>query len=84
MPVVLRDTEVIKEERKHVQTLWVVGKKVQDPPVLLNVGFGIRFQCMDHVREFHSITDEEDREVVPNKIKVPLSFKQRVRRISRV
>lgn len=57
-----------------MQTLRVVGEEIQYPPVLLNVGFGIRFQRMDHVREFDSITNEEDREVVPNKIKVPLKL----------
>lgn len=72
MPVILRDTNVIKEEAKHVQAFRMVGEEVHDPPVLLDVRFRVRFKSVDHVWEFHSIADEEDREVVPNKIKITL------------
>lgn len=73
VPVVLWDTEIIKEEREHVETLRVVREEVQYPPVLLNVGFGIRFQGVDHVGELHAVADEEDGEVVANEIEVAFS-----------
>lgn len=73
VPVVLWDTEIIKEEREHVKTLRVVREEVEYPPVLLNVGFGIRFQGVDHVGELHAVADEEDGEVVANEIEVAFS-----------
>lgn len=70
--VVGRDADIVEEEGEHVQALRVVGEEVNDPPVLLDVGFGIRFEGMNHVGELHPVTDEEYGEVVPNKIKVSL------------
>ena len=73
MPVILWDTDIIEEESEHVQTFRVVGEEVKDSPVLLDVRFWVRLKSVDHVRELHPIADEENRKVVSNKIKVPLS-----------
>lgn len=70
MPVILWDTNVVKEEDKHVQAFRMVGEEIKYPPVLLDVRFWVRFKSMDHVQEFHPITYEEDREIVPDKIKI--------------
>lgn len=77
MPEILWNTQIIKEEAEHMQALWVVGEKVQDSPIFLNVGLWVGFQSMNHIREFHSITNEKDREVISHQIKV--SLHQRVR-----
>lgn len=77
MPVVLRNANIIKEEREHVQALWMVGEKVKDPPVLLDMRFRVRLQSMHHVWELHSIPYEEDREVVSHQIKVTLTHKKK-------
>jgi hypothetical protein len=69
----LWDTDIIEEESEHVQTFRVVGEEVKDSPVLLDVRFWVRLKSVDHVRELHPIADEENRKVVSNKIKVPLS-----------
>lgn len=72
MPVILRDTNIIKEESEHVQTLRMMREEIHDPPILLDVGFRIGLEGVHHIREFHSITDKKYGEVVPHQIKVPL------------
>lgn len=56
-----------------MQALWMVGEEVEDSPVFLDVGFGVGFKSMDHVRELHSITDKENWEIVTHQIEVTLS-----------
>ncbi|CAO2833734.1 unnamed protein product [Amaranthus hypochondriacus] len=72
VPVILRDTNIIKEESEHVQTLRMMREEIHDPPILLDVGFRIGLEGVHHIREFHSITDKKYGEVVPHQIKVPL------------
>ena len=72
MPVVLRNSDIIKEEGEHVQTLRMVREEIHDPPVLLDVGFRIGLEGVHHIRELHSITNEKYREIVPHQIKVTL------------
>lgn len=79
MPVILWNTNVIEEEGEHVQAFWVMREEVKDPPILLDVRLGVGFKCMDHIWEFHSITNKEDREIVSNKIKITLSSQEKVR-----
>lgn len=55
-----------------MQAFRMVGKEVEDPPILLDVGLGVRLESMDHVWEFHSITDEKDREIVSHQVKIAL------------
>lgn len=55
-----------------MQAFRVVGEEVKDSPVLLDVGFWIGLQSMDHIRKLHSITDEKDGEIVSHQIKVTL------------
>uniref|UniRef100_A0A2P2MJD2 Catalase n=1 Tax=Rhizophora mucronata TaxID=61149 RepID=A0A2P2MJD2_RHIMU len=71
--IILRNTHIIKKEGEHVQTLGLMGEEVNNSPVLLNVRLGIWLKGMYHVREFNSITNKEDREIVSHKIKVALS-----------
>lgn len=54
----------------------MVGKEVKDPPILLDVGLGVRLESMDHVWEFHSITDEKDREIVSHQVKIALCLRR--------
>lgn len=56
-----------------MQTLRVVRKEVNYSPVLLHIGLWTWLESMDHVREFHPISDKEHRHIVPNKVKVTLS-----------
>lgn len=72
MPVILWNTNIIEEESEHVQAFRMMREKVKDPPILLDMGLRIWLQSMDHVRELHPITDEEDGKVVPDQIKVSL------------
>jgi hypothetical protein len=51
----------------------MVGEEVKNPPVLLNMRLRVGLKGMHHVWEFHSITDEEDREIVSHEIKVTLN-----------
>lgn len=60
-----------------MQAFWMMGEEVKDPPILLDVGLGVWFESMDHVWKFHSITDEKDREIVSNKIKITLCTQKR-------
>ena len=55
-----------------MQTLWMMGKEVEDSPVLLDVRLGVGFKSMDHVWELHSITDKKNGEIVSHQIKVTL------------
>ena len=73
--VVLWDADVVEEESEHVEALRVVWEEVKDSPVLLDVRFGVWFEGVDHVRELHPVSDEEDREVVSDEIKVSLQAK---------
>jgi hypothetical protein len=77
--IILWNTQIIKEKGEHVQTFRMVGEEVENPPVLLNVRLGVGLKGMYHVWEFHSITDEEDREIVSHKIKVALSQQEKER-----
>lgn len=72
MSVVQWDANIIKQKSEHMQTLWVMWEEIKNPPVLLDMGLWIRFESMNHIRELHSITNEEHWEVVPHKIKIPL------------
>ena len=72
VPVVCRNTNIIKDESEHVQTFRMVREEVEDPPVLLNVGFWVGFQSVHHIREFHAITDKEYRKIVSYQVKVTL------------
>lgn len=49
------------------------GQEVKHPPVLLDVGLGVGFESVDHVRELDPVTDEKHREVVSYNVKVTLS-----------
>lgn len=73
VPVILWNTDIIKQVCEHVQILWMVGEEVQNSLVLLNVRLWVWYQCMNHIREFHSITNEKYREVVSNQIKISLN-----------
>lgn len=64
-----------------MQTLGVVREEIKDSPVLLDMGLWIWFQSMYHIREFHSITNEKDWEIVSHQIKVTLSSQKLVSRI---
>lgn len=55
-----------------MQAFWMMGTEVEDPPVLLDVGFRIGFKAMDDIWEFHCITDKKDGEIVSHYIKVTL------------
>jgi len=55
-----------------VKAFWKVRKEVKDSPILLDVGLGVGFKSMDHIWKVHPIMNEEDRKVVPNKVKVTL------------
>lgn len=79
MPVILWNTNIVEEESEHVQAFRNMREKIKDPPILLDMGLGIWLQSMDHVRELHSITDEEDGEVVPYQIKVSLMQRRHIR-----
>lgn len=72
VPVILWDTHIIKQEGEHVQAFRMMGEEVNNPPFLLDVRLWVRFKRMDHVREFHSITDKKDGEIVSHKIKITL------------
>lgn len=56
----------------HVHCLWNVREEVSNPPVLLDMVLWVWLQGVDHVREFDSIPDEEDRHVVAHQIPVAL------------
>jgi hypothetical protein len=73
VPVILWDTHIVEQEHESVQTFWMVGEEVKNPPILLDVGLGVGFESMDHVWKFHRITDEEDGEIVSHKIPITLS-----------
>jgi len=73
VPAILCNTNVIKEEGEHAKALGMVGEKVKDPPVLLDVGFGVWFKCTKNIWKFHPIVDKEDGELFPTRSKVPCS-----------
>lgn len=64
-----------------MQALGVVREEIKDSPILLDMGLWIWFQSMYHIWEFHSITNEEDWEIVSHQIKVTLSSQKLVSRI---
>jgi hypothetical protein len=72
MPIILWDTQIIKQEGEHVKAFWKVGEEVKDSPILLDVGLGIGFKSMDHIWKIHPIVNKEDRKVVSSKVKVTL------------
>lgn len=55
-----------------MQGLRVIGEEVPDSPPLLLVGDWIGLEGMDHIRELHSISDEEDGEIESHQIVVSL------------
>lgn len=56
-----------------MKAFGMVGEEIEDPPILLDVGLGVGFEGMNHVRKLEAIADEEDREVVSHKVEVTLS-----------
>ncbi|MFS7959977.1 hypothetical protein Hanom_Chr08g00697461 [Helianthus anomalus] len=72
--VILWHTDIILKKCEHVQTLGMVGEKVHDSPVFLNVRFRVWFQCVNHVRKFHPVTNKEHWEIVSHQIKVTLQM----------
>jgi hypothetical protein len=45
VPVILWNTHIVEQERKSVETFWMVGKEVKNPPILLDVDLGVGFKA---------------------------------------
>lgn len=73
VPVILGDADIVVEPSEGVETLRQEGTEVEEPPILLDVGFRVGLKGVDHIRELDRVPDEEHREVVPHHIKVSLS-----------
>lgn len=76
VPVILWNSQIIIKEGERVQAFWKVGEEVKDPPSLLDVRLGVRFESTDRVREFHCITDKKDGEIVSNQVKITLRLRR--------
>ena len=63
----------VTADTHHVHRLWHMREEVSDSPPLLDVVLGVGLQCMDHVWELDTITDEEHRHIVADKIPVALT-----------
>lgn len=64
VPVIQWNANVIVVPSERVKALRDVRAEVENPPILLNVRFWVRFEGVDHVGELHPVTNEEHREVV--------------------
>jgi hypothetical protein len=66
----LWNTHIVEQEHEGVETFWMVGYEVNNPPAVLDVRLWVGFGSMDHIWKFHWIADEEIGEIVSHKIPI--------------